>query len=100
MRIGGFQLGLMFQQSEEIGERGFASFCMQPVIEAFDESEVVWRIHSKTRPLARERRVDGRMNDFDEVGMLLEIAGDVLARDGVVGNVVAELVKRAARKRI
>ena len=38
-------------------------------------------------PFARQRRIGRGAHDLHEIGMQLEIAGDMLARGGIVGRI-------------
>ena len=65
-----------------------------------DESEIVGRVDGEPAGGARQLGIGRGAGDRDEIGMQLEIAGDVFARHRIVGRIHHQLVERAARHRI
>ena len=66
----------------------------------FDEGQIVGRIDGEPAALARKGRIFRRARDRHEIGMELEIAGDMLARGCIVARIHHQLVERTARERI
>ena len=100
MRVECAQRGLALEQQQKIAERGLAGFGVEPGMHRLDEGEIVRRVDGEAAAFARQRRIRLGARDGHEIGMQLEIAGDVLARDRIVVRVHHQLVERAARERI
>ena len=65
-----------------------------------DEGEIVGRVDGQPAGGARQFGIGPRPRDLHEIGMQLEVAGDVLARDRIVGRIHHQLVQGAPRHRI
>lgn len=92
------QARLAFEKDEEVFERGLTGTRFQPAMQCLDKCQVVWRVNGQPPAGARQRRIGRRTSDTDKIGMKLEIAGDVFARDRVAGCVHHQLVETAARQ--
>ena len=94
------EVRLALQQQQQVGERGFARPGRQPGMHRFDECQVVRRVDGQASALSGQRRIWGGAHDLYEVGMQLEIAGDMLARGRIGGGIHHQLVQGAAAEGI
>ena len=73
---------------------------IKPRMRGFDKGEIVGRVHGQPSAFARQRRIGRRPRDGHEIGMKLEIARDMLARDRIVAGVRHQLVEAAPGQRV
>ncbi len=100
MRVQISQRWLAFEEKKQIFKRGFAGTRFQPPMHRFDESQIVRRIDRQPAAGSGKRGIGGCARDAHEIGMELEITGDMFARDRIVGRIHHQLVERAPRKGI
>ncbi len=88
------------EQEKKIFQRSLARPRLEPSVDCFDEGQIVWRIDRQAATGPGERRIGGRARNTHEIGIELEIAGDMFARDRIIGRIHHQLVEPPPREGI
>ena len=100
MRVDGRELRLAFEQQQQVGKRSLAGLGLHALVQRLGEGEIVRRIHGQARGFVRELRIGCGMHDAHEIGVQLEIARHMLARDRIAAGLAHQFLERAAGERV